>query len=512
MDFLDPNKERRNRLALVLGYGLIGFAIVIASIVLLYQTDGYCVDSRGSVDRCGLVFVASQPSGSQVTIDDKVQQARTNTKFNVRSGTYQFKISQAGYHDWQRQVVVKGGDVQRFDYPLLIPTELRSSEFATHTSDLFVTTQSPDRRWLMTAEADDLATVFRLYDLRSTPEPASASLAVSADVVTATATGTTQKWEEVEWSTNNRHVLFLHTYHTVTDAATGTTAEAHEYVLIDRQNPGSSRNLTRELSLPAEERLSLFNKRPTLYYGYNSQTKILRSLALTGDPPFSTQLERVEAFKTDADDSILYVTDTPPSGATTEGKMSVVLQRGEQVRVIRQIPESSTGYLLDMAKYDGDWYVVLAGKDADGLYLYRNPIDQDLETPDAYPRPLRLLKLNQPQAVRFSATAQFILAQQGQQMLVYDIKNIQAYRYTLASALDAPQQQFEWLDGHRLVGVSGGKGFMTEYDNINTQTLVATDPAHGMFFSPDFRRVVTVQSQPNGGVKLFLTGLVVQES
>ena len=61
MDFLDPKKERLNRVALFVSYGLITLAIGIASIVLLYQTDGYCVDGTGAVDRCGLVFVSSQP-------------------------------------------------------------------------------------------------------------------------------------------------------------------------------------------------------------------------------------------------------------------------------------------------------------------------------------------------------------------------------------------------------------------------------------------------------------------
>lgn len=507
MDFLDPQKERRNRVALVAGYGLIGLAIAIASIMLLYQTDGYCVDSRGSVDRCGLVFVASQPSGAEVTIDSKVQQARTNTKFNLRTGTYRFKVSQSGYQIWERQVAVEGGDVQRFDYPLLIPTDLRSSEIDSLGTSPYLMTQSPDKRWIVSAEANNQSTVFRLYDIRQTPEPAKTTLDIPTDVLSSASADTSQQWEAVEWSSNNRHVLLLHTYR-APDAA--TQGLSHEYVLLDRQNPTLSRNVTRELAVPSQEKLSLFDKKPTLFYAYNTEAKTLRTLALSGSPPVTTELQRIEAFKTDADDSILYVTDTPPTGTVKSGTVSVVLQRGEQVRVIRQLPVSEAGYLLDMAKYDGEWYVLIGAKNGKGLYLYRNPIDQPLQKPTAFPTPLRFLRLSTPEYIAFSSTAQFVLVQQSDQVLVYDIKNTQTYRYTAGFMLDAPKKHLQWLDGHRLTGVSGGKGFLVEYDNINARSLVATDPGQGSFFTPDFRRLITLQTQPTGGAKLFMTGLVLQ--
>jgi hypothetical protein len=72
MDFLDPQKERRNRVVLIVSYCLIAVAIALMSWMLLKQTDGYCLSRDGTVDRCGLIFVSSQPTGADVYINDEL--------------------------------------------------------------------------------------------------------------------------------------------------------------------------------------------------------------------------------------------------------------------------------------------------------------------------------------------------------------------------------------------------------------------------------------------------------
>ena len=508
MDFLDPKKERRNRLALIIGYGLVGTAIAISSIVLMYQTDGYCVDRKGAVDRCGLVFVASQPTASSVMINGKIQDAQTNTKFNLQSGSYEFRVFQEGYQDWRRNIAVQGGDVQRFDYPLLIPRELKTTDITTFAGGLQLVTQSPDRRWVIAVESSGPSTIFHRYDIRQTPKPGSGTLSIPATILTVAAANSQQEWKLTEWSTDNRHVLLERIFQLpVTGDSAQISQPSKEYILLDRDSPAQSRNLTRDLGLAAQESLSLFDKKPTQFFGYNSETKVLRTLALNGSPSPDTQLARVQAYKTDGDDTILYVTDTPPSGIVTPGKVSVVMQRGEQVRVIRQLSADSAEYLLDVARYDGDWYVVVGESGNKGVFVYRNPINQSLEGRSSFPAPIRFLRLAEADRARFSATAQFIAVQHGQQVLIYDIKDDDVYRYNLAVTLDAPQKYLEWVDGHRLAGVSEGKGYIVDYDNINARVLAPADGASGLFFTPNFRGLVSVQ-QSTPGAKLLLTSLI----
>lgn len=512
MDFLDPKRERRQHIFLLTGYALIGLAIAIASLLLLYQTDGYCVDKKGAVDRCGLVFVSSQPSGALVTIDGKKQQPRTNTKFNMRSGSYLFNVSQTGYMAWQRQIEVNGGDVQRFDYPLLIPEKLQTSTISTVATKPSQVTQSPDKRWLLLFDAAAQTPTFRELDLRKTTSQSATALSMPADVFTApsSTTETPSVWEVVEWSSDNRHMLLKHTYAAPAAADSSQTNNQQEYLVFDRQTPQETRNITRELALGQSERLSLFNKKPTAFYAYNPETKTLRTLALNGGAPTNTELPNVEAYKTDGADSILYVTSVPPSGKTTIGKVSVVLQRGEQVRVLRQLQVSQDGYLLDMARYDGDWYVLVAAKNAKGAYVYKNPIDQQLETPSSFPAPFRFLRLDKPGYASFSATAQFVAMQQGQQFVVYNFDSGDTYRFSAANVSDIPQTYFQWMDGNRLATVSGGKVTFIEYDNLNPRTLTETDAQSGFYFSPDFRRLLTLKTQASGTTTIQSTSLVAQ--
>ena len=238
MDFLDPRKERRNRIVLFLSYGLIAIAIALTSRVLLYQTDGYCLDKTGEVDRCGLVFLSSQPQPAEIRIDGKLQKAQTNTKINLRSGTYNVLVTKDGYRPWQRTIGVTGGDVQRFDYPFLFPKNLRTSLVTTIEGGASFATQSPDKRWLIVGEGVPMTRV-RVYDIKNPAKPTSTTVILSPTIVTPGEQS--HAWFAVEWSDNNRHVLLSHAFTSAGNAA-------QEYILFDRQT-ATPRNLTRELSL-----------------------------------------------------------------------------------------------------------------------------------------------------------------------------------------------------------------------------------------------------------------------
>lgn len=498
MDFLDPKKERRNRIGLLVGYVLVTIAIVIASIVLLYQTDGYCLDNSGAVNRCGLVFLSSDPSGSTIYVDGKVRKARTNTKLNLRSGTYAIRIARTGYREWARTVTVAGGDVQRFDYPFLFPTTLKTNKVASFTSGLSLASQSPDKRWLLTNQSGQ-AGVFKLFDLKTTVKPISSDITLAADAYTPG--DGAQTWAATEWSDDNRHVLLTHTYTTA-----GTTNK--EYIMLDRQAVASSQNLTKALNLSAPEGLSLFDQKADKYYVYNTAEKTLRTASTSGTAPTALELKDVTAFKTYSNDTILYATGTPPSGKVTKGMVSVVLQQGNRSQVVRELPSNAPQYLLNLTQYSGDWYVTVGASNGKGVWVYKNPFDQKLDSSVSLPVPARFMKVANPGYSSFSASAQFILAENGEDCTVYDIENDNSYSYRTAT-IDAPQTNLRWMDGDRLYYVSGGKVVVADYDAQNVQSLQQASPSYDLFFSSDYKYVFTVAPAENG-MSLTSTGLKVQ--
>ena len=490
MDFLDPKKERLNRIVLYVSYALVALAIATASVVLLSVTDGYCVDDTGEVDKCGFVFVSTQPSGATITVDGKARKQQTNTKLNFRSGTYTIRLGREGYRDWERQVTVLGGDVQRFDYPFLFPKTLTQSSLATFNSatTLGYVTQSPDRRWVLVSEGA-LPEKVHVYDLGNALKPVATNITIPSGIVSASEAAHT--WSVLEWADDNHSVLLQHGF-------TTSGAVSQEYILLNRQTVASSRNLTRDLSLTPTDRLSLFDKKFNQYYAYNTDTKVLRTQSLGGDPPLVLQLEQVLAYKTYADDTILYATTTPPSGKIVAGQVSIVLQQGNQTRVIRQFAAPAQTYVLDVARYARDWYVVVGADTQKGVYVYKNPLQQPLATATALPVPTRFLKLSQPNYAAFSATSQYIAVENGQNFAVYDVERNQGYSFVAPEPLDQPQVHARWMDGDRLLYMSGGKLVVFDYDNLNRQVLQPALPAWPVAFSPDFRSMLTLQPTSSG--------------
>src|SRR5438128_1981144 len=97
MDFLDPKKQRAHMIRLIVGYVLIGVAILIATLILLYQAYGFGLGKDGEIIQNGLVFVSTQPSGADIYIDGKHKDSRTNTRLQLPEGSYQLELRREGY-------------------------------------------------------------------------------------------------------------------------------------------------------------------------------------------------------------------------------------------------------------------------------------------------------------------------------------------------------------------------------------------------------------------------------
>lgn len=484
MDFLDPVKERRNRLKLLVGYCLVALAIGIATLVLLYQSYGYGIDKQGNITQNGLVFVSSQPSGAAIYLNGQRYKANTNTRVVVPADTYQLKISAAGYRDWQRPIVVAGGDVQHFDYPFLFPTKLKTSKLGDLAADPSVASQSLDRRWLLLGRADASGS-FTLYDFKSPDKPVATDITLPDGSFTPGDTGGAQSWTVVEWAADNQHVLLEHTY-----TVKGTVSR--EYILLDSATPVDSVNLTSSLHLSQTETLNLFNNRTSQFYVYDSADQSLQRVNAS-DGSVVSRLEHILAFKPYGDSEVLYVTDRSPTGKTTDGSVSVVLQDGQKTITLQTLPAGATTYDLNLAQYSGDWYVAVGSNNSPTVYVYKDPQNQQTTGVDTYPSPWRRLPLSGATYVVFSANTQFLLAENGQNFVVYDFENTAMYRYHTSAPLDQPQQHATWMDGDRVVYVSGGVLQVFDYDYRNQQSLVTANAAYLPFFSPDYTYLYTLE-------------------
>lgn len=505
MEFLDEVAEKRHRIMLFVGYGLLAVAVAIGLLLLIYRSwYGYSVTFDGKVEQSGLVFFSTNPNGATITANGKLLSDRTNARISLQNGHYNITMSLSGYHSWQHDIYVQGGDVQHFNYPLLFPEKLVTSSVGSFESGTQLFTVSPDHRWLIVKqnETESAATTrrFAIYDLKDAAKPITTEYLLPSTLYTVGDGAET--WSAVEWSSDNRHVLLMHTY-----ISAGVTTP--EYIMLDRTNPEASQNLTQLLSLSTEEKLSLFDKKYDQYYGFTALTGVLRAFSQSGTV-LRDQLEHVKAYTADGADTLLYVTDLPESGKQDAGTVNVMLRQGSNKLLLRRLSSSAASYYLDVAEYDGTWYAAVSASGEKGAYLYRNPFAQTSST-TALPQPWRFLRIDEPAALTFSDNGRFLLLANGQNCTVYDAELIAVRRYAVANLLDPAQKTVEWFDGYRLSYVSGSTLYVLDYDNQNAVKLQAALASHPTFLSSDGKYILAFTSGENGAVSLDATAMTVKK-
>lgn len=492
MDFLDPVKHRAHNRRLLVGYVLIGIAILLAVTVLLYLTRGFML-KEGKIIQNGLVFISSNPGGANIYLDGKLKD-KTATRMTLEAGNYTLKLAREGYHDWQRAMTVDGGDVLHIDYPFLVPNSLVTNKVADYKSAPALALQSPDRRWLVIQQPGEL-TSFDMYDLKDPKKIVANKTRFSLPKNLLSAATGTQSLKLIEWSNDNIHVVVQHRY----------GGNKSEYILIDRKDPSKSVNLTKELKLTTTMELALQNKKFDRYFVHNTADKSLNTQTLK-EPTLKPLLKDVLSYKSYGDDTILYAT----SKDATEGHANINIYQDGTSHVVRGVV-SSPKYLLELSRYSGDWYAVIGGSAEAHVYVYKDPADARGGASRPIPVPTNVLKIADVSRVSFSANSQFVAAENGQNFAVYDIENDRSYTYTIDDKLDKPQTYATWMDDSRLQLISGGKVVIFDYDGTNRQPLASELPLYKPYFDSSYRYLYSLskpQSQAaSNAVELTATSM-----
>ncbi len=475
MDFLDPKAKKRHTVRLYIGYALMAALILTTSSILVFSAYGFDVDRKtGQVIQNGLLFVDSAPDGAQVVINDTIQKDKTNNRFAMPAGDYSLKIQKEGYRDWRRNFQLTGGGVERFTYPLLIPNTLNSREVQTYDAVPTFVTESPDRRWVLVNQGNSLSN-FTEYDLNNLVEPAdnpqARAFTLPTDLFTA-AEGA-HSIEAVEWSTDNEHVLVKHSF------ATG-----FEFVIISRDEPATSININKLLTLNPTA-VTLRDKKFDQWYLFTQDGGILQ--AADAKKVIAPVATGVTSYKSHDNDTLLY------ASAGTDGKTQrITLKQKDTSYKVKDVANGAV--MLDIARYDGKWHMVIGVDSEQKTYVYIDPLNV-LQKKDNTPLvPVTILKsVGTLTSVSFSDNTRFIAAQSGQHFEVYDAEYRQTFRYDITDPFD-PAVKVDWIDGHRLTGRVAGKAIIFDFDGSNKQELLANVPQASLLFDRDYTVMYTINA------------------
>ena len=485
MDFLDPRKRRAHSIRLMIGYGLVAIAIVLGGWLLLKAASGYGVDTKtGDIVQNGLLFVDSKPGGAAIYLNDKAQGSTTSARLVLPAGKYKLTLKKDGYRTWERTITLNEGKIARYVYPFLFPLESQIQSLKIYSQTPPLITQSPDRRWLLVQSPDSSngKITFDEYDtadLDKTPE----TLVLPSGLLSSTA-GSTLK--EVEWSTDNKHVLLWHTYE-----------GGSEFFIFNRDSPAESTNINKLFGVSPTE-VALRNKKIDQLYIFIQESGDLQ-VADTASSQLAPLLKNVLAFKPSGANLISYVTqqNAPSDQVTTR------IWDGNQSYSLYSFKAGSQ-YLIDEAQFQGHWYYV-AGSDADErVNIYKDPLNSLRDPSIAKAVPVLSLNIKGASKVSFSANTRFIAAEAGQSLAVYDLETQDIYPYSLNDPIST---ELRWMDGHRLIGSSQGQVFVSDYDATNQHLLVPTNNPRGGFFDRDYKYLLTTLAASDGRVTLQIVDL-----
>jgi hypothetical protein len=490
MDFLDPKKRKSNQRRLFIGYGLMAVLVTMVSVLLLLQAYGYSYNIRtGNITQNGLLFVDAHPVPATLLLNGE-SRGLTDKRLVLTEGKYDIALQRDGYHSWNTSVLIKGGVIERFLYPFLFPVDIVSTEVELFSGQPSFVTQSPDRQWLVTSLPGTVGgfEVLNLSD--ETPAPARFQLPGAV----FTSEGETHNMTLVEWSTNNRHFVFRHQFD-----------GGEEFILVDHQQPSEAQNLSTLITQPFTS-MKLRDKKFDSYYLHDAPSGALLQfdLATTEVTPL---LEHVLAFHPHGDDELLYVTD---DGVADKPNVALRMKESGTTYTIRELVRSKL-YLLDLAQYEGNWYLVVAPTSDDKVYVFYNPI-AILNRGEEKIIPESVLRVDDVRKVSFSQNARIIAAEGKTRLGVYDAERKATFHYDSKLKL-AEGVTFNWMDGHRLTAVAEGTQHVFDFDGKNRRTLGSGYDTSVPYFDRDYTAVFTIapSQQVENRAALLRTELIVEE-
>jgi hypothetical protein len=297
MDFLDPRRFRRHKIRLIIGYILVAIAITLGTIVLVYGAYGYGINTKtGDIVQNGLLFVDSKPGGAQIFLNNKYINQNTSARLVLPAKQYDLLIKKSGYREWERKFTLDEHTISRYVYPFLFPNKSVTSSLKTYQGVPQLFMQSPDRHWILVQQPEGEAktVVFDEFDAGDFTKP-SIPLTLPSSLLTKSAAPTV-KLTEVEWSTDNTHVLLRH------DLPDGS----YEFIILDRNDPVKSVNVNKVLAINPTQAV-LRDKKANQLYIYMKNGGTLQ-IADMGRPELKEPiLKNILAFKPYGSNLLSYV-------------------------------------------------------------------------------------------------------------------------------------------------------------------------------------------------------------
>lgn len=445
-------KKRALRIHLALMYTLMTLVILILVTGLYFVIQGYRFNRfDGKIEQGGLVQFNSYPSGADVWLDGNRLANKTQSKLTISTGSHKASMWKEGYNDWNKNVMVRAGNVLWLDYIRLVPKDLQVKPVAVFNGAQSSKVSYDNKRLAIIEDAaqPNIALVNLGAD---TPQKKGITLA--SDKFTAPAAGEQQIFTLVSWAFDNRYLLVKHQY-----------GDHHEWLSVDTANTTTVKNITTLLGVDATDVQYSRDDANTLFVlTANGEVKKANADQKSLSGPL---LSSIESFTMYDANTVVYTAKADP--ATNVRSAGYLTVGAAAPRVVYKAPAGDASSLtLRINKYYGKFYqVVIHGEK--GLIFSGDLAASDARTPD----PLILTDTFQipggAAAAGFSPDGhRFVYAQNSQRIVTYDLDLLTAHPYEFTAAANT----INWVDQFHYAVVEGQVLRLYDFDGTNGHDIL----------------------------------------
>jgi hypothetical protein len=479
MDYLDPTKKKRKKNQLLIMYILLGIAIGIATLVVVYNVNGYSIDREtGEVVQNGLLYLDAKPGSAEVFLNGEKQRGKTDARLVVAEGTYDVEMRRDGYLPWKRNLVLEGGSLRRLTYARLVPETIESEAVREVDVEPSFMTQSIDKRWLVALNSTN-PTLFYVYDLERTQD-APANIQMPTDTLASSTGGT---WKVIDWADDNKTMLASYT----------VSGSKPEFLLINREDGAKVVNITKTFPTLSISDVVLRARKNNTVYVFDQKLQIVYQADINA--------KTSQAILTDVIDYVSYGTDTFTYVTTKDAKdgmVRAVLQHEGKEYPLRDLTVSDK-YLLDTSRLGNALIVAIGSKGEDRVIVYNDPINA-LEQNESsnLPVPTTVLRVVAPEELRISADSSALFVRSGSQIATHEFEADRSYSFETTSKLKLGSE-LQWVDGQHLLGVNeANKLLMLDFDGSNQFELVDASNTTRDYFSRTMNELYTLKAGEDG--------------
>ena len=454
--------------------------VITIVVILVFLTQGWTLDSKGSFERNGLVQFFSSVTGATVEIGDQKLAEKTNTKTLLSAGTHEFKIWKEGYETWYRKTQVKEGEILWLNYARLIPKQKRIDSFLD-IQNLKTAKVLPNKEKILIAQEDNKKSIkFSLINLQNdTPNIKELGyLNVIQD--NNSKENSISNVEIQEISRNNNRFIFTYNQN-----------GSRHWLIGDVNNPSKFIDISKDFNLNNIAKIEAKNNEASILYiqdGQNLKELNVDSLTLSANI-----LTDIETF-TSRENIIASVQKKTNSENNTV--YSIHIRRDNKNMLIKDnIPTAPT---IALGRYYNESYVHVAIKDE--IHIYKSSNWSELM------RLYKKIKANQDiTSLNINDESRLLAIKTNSSTLMHDLETKETF--TLDN--NSPNKPI-WIDNFHLANVTNNSLSIVDFDGANKHSLMPSLENMPIILSGNDKFLYTLSANSNGNISLLRLRMILE--